>query len=118
VLARGRHALLALAAALTALTLLALPVLHPGAWAHSGLELGSRIAALESGAGAPVAGDDHLRCPLCRVLAQARGALASPALSAPCAPLLAASAAPPHRAALPAAPALAGPEARAPPRSA
>jgi hypothetical protein len=113
VAARRRHTALALTALLA---VLALPVLHPGAWAHRSLELDA--ARLELGSGTPErarAADDHLRCPLCRVLAQTHTALASPALEAPRA------ADGPRRialfpaSALPEAPAPEGPHARAPP---
>jgi hypothetical protein len=102
VASQRRHALLALAGALF---VLALPLLHPGAWAHRGVALDAPVAlsASDGGHGA-AAPEDHLRCPLCRGLAQTRTVLASPALSAPepagpelrfgCAPLPAAPGAP------------------------
>jgi hypothetical protein len=107
---RRRHALLALAATLT---LLALPVLHPSAWTHRGLELGGESTALAATAGG--AGlEEHSSCPLCRALAQARGAIASPSFSV-LAPSVATVPAPLPAASLPLPAAPAGLGARAPP---
>jgi hypothetical protein len=81
VASRRRHALLALAAVAG---VLALPLLHPGVFAHRGDALDAPVVLAASGGGdVPTAFEDHLRCPLCRGLAQARAALASPAFRAP-----------------------------------
>ena len=62
------------------LVLLALPALHPGAWAHGAFDLATQAAWVGSGAGAPTSiRAPHLTCPLCRGLAQARTALSEAA---------------------------------------
>jgi hypothetical protein len=81
VASRRRHALVALAGVLCAL---ALPLLHPGAWAHRGVALDAPLALAASHADdGAAAAEDHQRCPLCRGLAQSRAALTGSALRAP-----------------------------------
>jgi len=111
--AARRSACLAFVAVLVTL---ALPVLHPGAWAHGIIDGGEPASA------APLSGDGsfvdqaHQRCPLCHALAQGRSLLAAPATPGPAAPAAPSS----HLEArpspgVPGIPRLAGPGPRAPP---
>ena len=99
------------------LVLLALPALHPGAWAHGAFDLARDATGVEVAPDAPPSlRAAHLTCPLCRALAQARTALSEAealrSLAGSAATRLLAGAPEP---AAPAAPVPAGPRARAPP---
>jgi len=81
--AARRSACLAFVAVLVTL---ALPALHPGAWAHGAIDAGEPAAAVPLSDDGSFVDQAHLRCPLCHALAQGRSLVAVPATPGPAAP--------------------------------
>lgn len=73
----------ALPGALAVVLLLALPALHPGAWAHGTFDPGLAPGVADAPEAPLSVADAHLRCPLCHALAQARVAIVPAAMPAP-----------------------------------
>jgi len=78
--AARRSACLAFVAVLVTL---ALPALHPGAWAHGVIDAGDPAAAAPLSDESSFVDTAHLRCPLCHALAQGRSLLTAPATPGP-----------------------------------